>query len=135
MELKTKTFFRSSLWKFILRCKMRPAVSDHLKKEYFTWLQNNSQERFNSEIQNKLFTLPEKATEHFRQLGLSKNFLPRKLSSTQTFLLNYLYSIDAFFTLKLKSNQRIFITISNPQLFFRHCEIFFEKKFHRRVPP
>ena len=81
---------------------MRPAVSDHLKKNISIF--HDSQERFNSELQKKLFTLPEKAIEHFRQLGLLENFLPRKLSSTQTFLLNYLYSIDASFTLTLKSN-------------------------------
>ena len=107
MELKDEfyfIFFRSTLWKFILRCKMRPAVSDHLKRKIFHVVHVNPPETFNSELPNKLFTLPEKAIEHFRQLGLMKNFLPRKLSSTQTLLLNYLYSIDASFTLTLKSN-------------------------------
>ena len=77
-----------------------------------------SQKRFNSKLQNEPFTLPEKAKKHFRQLGLSKNFAPRKLSSTQTLLLKYLHSIDASFTSKLKYNQRnLFYKILFPSKF------------------
>ena len=81
---------------------MRPAVSDHLKKNVSRGFKSVLKIQFRTSEQS--FHTPGKAIEYFRQFGLLKNLLQRKLSSTQTLLLNYFYSIDASFTLTLKSN-------------------------------
>ena len=95
----TKQFFKEG---FFNGNRHVECVSDHLKKIFH--VASSQFSRSNSVLQNKLFTLPEKAIEFFRHFRLLKNFLPRKLSSTQTLMLNYLYSIDASFTLTLKPN-------------------------------